>query len=42
MMCGAIEALHNERREFYLTAIGNGVQNGVSSMYSANLLRSES
>mmetsp|Transcript_14160 Transcript_14160/g.30773 ORF Transcript_14160/g.30773 Transcript_14160/m.30773 type:complete len:418 (+) Transcript_14160:228-1481(+) len=39
MMLGAISALHNNRREFYFTAIGNGIQNGVSSMYSANLLR---
>ena len=42
MMGGAIAALHNERREFFFTAIGNGIQNGVSSMYSANLLRSKS
>ena len=42
MMGGAIVALHNERREFFFTAIGNGIQNGVSSMYSANLLRSKS
>ena len=32
-MGGAIAALHNERREFFFTAIGNGIQNGVSSMY---------
>ncbi|KAL7449998.1 hypothetical protein ACHAWC_001991 [Mediolabrus comicus] len=39
MTLGAIEVLHNDRREFYFTAIANGIQNGVSSMYSANLLR---
>ena len=39
MTLGATEALHNNRREFYFTAIANGIQNGVSSMYSANLLR---
>jgi uncharacterized membrane protein YoaK (UPF0700 family) len=39
MTLGAIEALHDNRREFYFTAIANGIQNGVSSMYSANLLR---
>ena len=39
MAMGATEALHNNRREFFFTAIANGIQNGVSSMYSANLLR---
>ncbi len=39
MAFGAIEGFHNNRREFYFTAIANGIQNGVSSMYSANLLR---
>lgn len=39
MTLGAVEVLHNDRREFYFTAIANGIQNGVSSMYSANLLR---
>jgi len=36
---GAVAAVHNEKREFYLTAIANGIMNGVSSMYSANLIR---
>ena len=39
MTLGAIEALHNDRREFFFTAVANGIQNGVSSIYSANLLR---
>eukprot|EP00985_Skeletonema_marinoi_P001701 scaffold686_cov245-Skeletonema_marinoi.AAC.12 len=39
MVLGATEALHNNRREFFFTAIANGLMNGVSSMYSANLLR---
>ena len=39
MTLGATGALHNNQREFYFTAIANGIQNGVSSMYSANLLR---
>jgi len=39
MALGAIEVLHNNRREFFFTAIANGIQNGISSMYSANLLR---
>ena len=39
MALGAVAALHNNRREFFFTAMANGVQNGVSSMYSANLLR---
>ena len=36
---GAIAALHNSVREFYFTAIGNGIMNGISSMYTANLIR---
>lgn len=36
---GAFDGVHNNRREFYFTAIGNGIMNGVSSMYSANLIR---
>lgn len=36
---GAIAALHNTVREFYFTAIGNGIMNGISSMYTANLIR---
>ncbi|KAK1738917.1 hypothetical protein QTG54_010233 [Skeletonema marinoi] len=39
MVVGATEAVHNDRREFFFTAIANGLMNGVSSMYSANLLR---
>jgi len=39
MTMGAVSALHNSRREFYFTAMANGIQNGVSSMYSANLIR---
>ena len=39
---GAVAALHNERREFFFTTIGNGILNGVTSMYSANLLRTTS
>jgi hypothetical protein len=38
-MLGAIAAVHNYKREFYFTAIGNGVMNGISSMYTANLIR---
>jgi hypothetical protein len=29
MTLGAIEVLHDNRREFYFTAIANGIQNGV-------------
>ncbi len=39
MTMGAVAALHNSRREFYWTAMANGVQNGITSMYSANLIR---
>ena len=39
MTMGAVAALHNSRREFYFTAMANGIQNGISSMYSANLIR---
>ena len=39
MTLGAVEVWHNNRREFFFTAIANGIQNGISSMYSANLLR---
>ena len=39
MTLGAIAALHNSRREFYWTAMANGIQNGITSMYSANLIR---
>ena len=39
---GAVAALHNERREFFFTTIGNGILNGITSMYSANLLRTTS
>jgi len=39
MTFGAVAALHNSAREFYFTAIANGIQNGISSMYSANLIR---
>mmetsp|Transcript_2502 Transcript_2502/g.3918 ORF Transcript_2502/g.3918 Transcript_2502/m.3918 type:complete len:453 (-) Transcript_2502:337-1695(-) len=39
MVVGATAAVHNDRREFFFTAIANGLMNGVSSMYSANLLR---
>jgi len=38
-LLGALSSLHNERREFYFTALGNGIMNGIASMYSANLLR---
>ncbi|KAL7546822.1 hypothetical protein ACHAWF_010158 [Thalassiosira exigua] len=38
-LIGSLEALHNNRREFFFTAVSNGIMNGVSSMYSANLLR---
>jgi len=38
-LAGGTAALHNERREFYLTAIANGIMNGISSMYTANLIR---
>jgi len=36
---GSVAALQNQRREFYLVAISNGIMNGVSSMYTANLIR---
>lgn len=36
---GAIAAVENGAREFYFTAIGCGIMNGVTSMYSANLIR---
>lgn len=39
---GAVAAIFNQRREFYLTTIGNGILNGVTSMYSANLIRTTS
>ena len=39
MTMGAVAALHNSRREFYWTAMANGIQNGITSMYSANLIR---
>jgi len=38
-MLGALESLHSTKREFYFTAIGNGIMNGISSMYTANLIR---
>jgi len=36
---GAYMGCKSFRSEFYFTAIGNGIMNGISSMYSANLLR---
>ena len=36
---GSVSAIHNSRREFYLVAISNGIMNGISSMYTANLIR---
>ena len=38
---GAFAAIHNYRREFYFTAIANGIMNGVSSMYGAASLVSK-
>ena len=39
MTMGTVAGLLNSRREFYFTAMANGIQNGISSMYSANLIR---
>jgi uncharacterized membrane protein YoaK (UPF0700 family) len=41
MSVGAVFASMDaeSRMEFYFTAMANGVQNGMSSLYSANLLR---
>ncbi|KAL7529531.1 hypothetical protein ACHAWF_005507 [Thalassiosira exigua] len=36
---GAVQVIYNHRREFYFLAIANGVMNGITSMYSSNLLR---
>ncbi|KAL7528328.1 hypothetical protein ACHAWF_002521 [Thalassiosira exigua] len=36
---GAVSTIYNQRREFFFLAFGNGVMNGITSMYSANLLR---
>ena len=36
---GAIMDLHNSRMEFFFTAMGNGIMNGIASMYTANLIR---
>lgn len=36
---GAVAAVGNGRREFHFTSVGCGIMNGVTSMYSANLIR---
>ena len=36
---GGLHWLHNDQREFYFTAMGNGIMNGISSMYTSNLIR---
>ncbi|OEU08991.1 hypothetical protein FRACYDRAFT_249336 [Fragilariopsis cylindrus CCMP1102] len=36
---GAYMSIKTVRFEFYFTAIGNGIMNGISSMYTANLIR---
>ncbi|MGK3741855.1 MAG: uncharacterized membrane protein YoaK (UPF0700 family) [Bacillariaceae sp.] len=36
---GAYMSIESFRSEFYFTAIGNGIMNGISSMYTANLIR---
>lgn len=36
---GAVSDIHNGGREYFFTATGNGIMNGIASMYTANLIR---